>query len=342
MNMLERKPSGEGPARTVLWRWVAAVVIAAASVLTLALLGLYGIGAIGWIVLGALHAVPPAIAIHVLQLLLSALAWRSLVARDAPSLWAMFKARLVREGINSLLPVGGVGGSVAAARLLTRHGGLQAFVAGASSAVDITCEAVGQLLFLVVAVAVAAVLTESRLEPSLLLAVFTPVILVVLTLGLAQRFGVLGVIERLALRWLPRIGGAALSGLHEQARLIYQSRGGVLRAVGWHFCSWSLGAAEVWVLLRATGYDVSMPVAYAVEALGLAARSAAFAVPAGLAAQEAGLVLACGLFGVPPQAALALSMLKRLRELAVGIPAVVLWQWAEGRDWVLRSPAARA
>jgi uncharacterized membrane protein YbhN (UPF0104 family) len=60
----------------------------------------------------------------------------------------------------------------------------------------------------------------------------------------------------------------------------------------------------------------------------MAARSAGFAVPGAVGIQEGGFVLVCGLFGVPAQAALALSVLKRLREVLVGIPAVVVWQKA--------------
>ena len=55
------------------------------------------------------------------------------------------------------------------------------------------------------------------------------------------------------------------------------------------------------------------------------ARSLAFAIPGGIAAQETGFVLACGLFGIPPRRqALAMSLLKRLRELVVGVAGVLL------------------
>jgi hypothetical protein len=40
--------------------------------------------------------------------------------------------------------------------------------------------------------------------------------------------------------------------------------------------------------------------------------------------QEGGFVLVCGLFGVPAEAAVALSVLKRVRELLVGVPALLV------------------
>lgn len=60
-------------------------------------------------------------------------------------------------------------------------------------------------------------------------------------------------------------------------------------------------------------------------------RSAAFAVPGGLGVQEGGFVVVSLLIGVPPEVSLALSLAKRVRELLVGVPALLAWQVAEGR-----------
>jgi hypothetical protein len=76
---------------------------------------------------------------------------------------------------------------------------------------------------------------------------------------------------------------------------------------------------------------VSPAAAFAIEGLGMAARSAGFALPAGLAAQEAGFVLAGSLFGVPAADSVALSMVKRLRELVVCLPGLLVWQVSEMR-----------
>jgi uncharacterized membrane protein YbhN (UPF0104 family) len=92
--------------------------------------------------------------------------------------------------------------------------------------------------------------------------------------------------------------------------------------------SWSLGGAEVWAILNAIGHPVGPAAAFAIEGLGMAARSIGFALPSGLAAQEAGFVVACAAFGVPPSDAVALSIVKRLRELIVAISGVVAWRIA--------------
>jgi hypothetical protein len=71
-----------------------------------------------------------------------------------------------------------------------------------------------------------------------------------------------------------------------------------------------------------------------VESLLYAIRSVAFAVPNALGVQEGAYILLGGMFGVGPEVALALSILKRARDLALGLPALLSWQAAEGgRAW---------
>jgi uncharacterized membrane protein YbhN (UPF0104 family) len=62
-----------------------------------------------------------------------------------------------------------------------------------------------------------------------------------------------------------------------------------------------------------------------------AVRSVAFAVPGALGVQEGAYVVIGLLFGLSPQDALALSLLKRARDLVIGAPALVIWQVMEGR-----------
>jgi hypothetical protein len=47
------------------------------------------------------------------------------------------------------------------------------------------------------------------------------------------------------------------------------------------------------------------------------------------------------IFGLPPEMALALSLLKRGRDLAIGIPALLAWQTLEGGALFRRREAAR-
>ena len=47
--------------------------------------------------------------------------------------------------------------------------------------------------------------------------------------------------------------------------------------------------------------------------------------------QEGAYVVACGAFGAPPAVALAASLLRRGRDIAIAVPALLSWQIVEGR-----------
>jgi hypothetical protein len=77
----------------------------------------------------------------------------------------------------------------------------------------------------------------------------------------------------------------------------------------------------------------------AVESLMYALRNLGFALPAGLGVQEASYVLLGPLFGVQPSQALALSLLRRARDLVIGVPVLLLWQAREGHSFLRRRRA---
>jgi hypothetical protein len=68
----------------------------------------------------------------------------------------------------------------------------------------------------------------------------------------------------------------------------------------------------------------------------LAIRSAVFPVPGALGVQEGGYVIVGNLLGIPGDAAFALSLIARVRELILGIPGLLAWQLIEARR-VLRA-----
>ena len=71
----------------------------------------------------------------------------------------------------------------------------------------------------------------------------------------------------------------------------------------------------------------------------LAIRSAVFPVPGALGVQEGGYVVVGNLLGIPGDAAFALSLIARVRELILGIPGLIAWQVIEARR-VLRARSA--
>ena len=284
--------------------------------------GAAGVAAIVW---RGLPALPAAVCIHAVQLSIAGLAWWCVILPPAPARAIVLRARWVREALNTALPLAGLGGAVGSARLLARQGGIGMAAAVASLTVDLTVEAAAQGPFLAAALAAVAVLAPGRLSPGRAALAIVPVALGALLFVVAQRAGMMRLIERAA----ARLGfGAALAGLHDGLMALHARRGAVARAFGLHILSWGLGGAEVFAILRTMGVEVHSGAAFAIEGLGMAARSLGFALPAGLAAQEAGFVRACAAFGIGPQEGLAASMVKRLRELLVAASGLAVWGWS--------------
>jgi hypothetical protein len=288
----------------------------------------WGAADIGRAVWRAMPALPWALVVHAVQLSLSGIGWWFLLARPAPSRWVVIRARWVREAVNTLLPLGGLSGGVAATRQLAREAGVSMAYATATTTADLTCEAVAQGPYLAASLAVAAMLAPGRVTPGRAgFAVFS-VVLAAVAFIVAHRAGMMRLVERAA----AKLGfGTAMEGLHEGLMALHARPGQVAQAIAMHTLSWSLGGAEVWVVLQAIGQHVGVGAAFAIEGVGMAARSLGFALPVGLAAQEAGFVLGAGFFAIAPQDAIALSMLKRVRELVVAGGGLAVWQVARWR-----------
>jgi putative membrane protein len=125
-----------------------------------------------------------------------------------------------------------------------------------------------------------------------------------------------------------RLNGAALDA---DVRRLFRERGLVARAMGLSLLSYLLGSFETWYALTLLGHPVGLQAAIAIEALTQAARHASFLVPAGLGVQEAAVILIGHLAGVGGDVALSLALVKRMREVLIGIPALLSWQWFETR-----------
>jgi putative membrane protein len=133
----------------------------------------------------------------------------------------------------------------------------------------------------------------------------------------------------------------AVDELFAQLDRFYRFRLGLARSGLWHLVGWFVGAIEVWIVLHFMGYPISYEQAVIIESLMHAARAAAFAIPGALGAQEGALIVLCAMFAVPPEAAIALSLVKRVPDLIIGIPGLAAWQAMEGWHWRARRASAR-
>jgi uncharacterized membrane protein YbhN (UPF0104 family) len=106
-------------------------------------------------------------------------------------------------------------------------------------------------------------------------------------------------------------------------RALYGRRAAVASAALWRLAGWVAGAGETWLILYAFGHRVSLAEAIMLESLSQAARTAAFVIPGGLGVQDGALLVLCAQLGLGSEIGLALSLAKRCRELALGVPALL-------------------
>ena len=83
-------------------------------------------------------------------------------------------------------------------------------------------------------------------------------------------------------------------------------------------------------MLRLAGAPLGFLTVFVIESLLYAVRTVAFAIPNAVGVQEGAYVLIGAAFGLTPEMALAISLLKRARDLVIGLPVLAIWQAVEG------------
>jgi putative membrane protein len=280
---------------------------------------------------------------HIVPLSFSTLAWRELLpASTRPRLFILIRIRWIRESVNSLLPVAGVGGDVAGARLANQRG-VPVAQAAASMVVDVTVGVVTQLIFVISGVTLFvsrtsadAVLPTAR---ALLIAMSVLAVAVALFVRLQHRslfFAFAGLAQRLMpSRWRSAFAGSA-SAIDGAIVATYRRGSALFRANLLRLVGWAVGAGEIWLVMHFLGRPVAATDAFVLESLTSGVRAAAFMLPAALGALEGGFVLFGTLLGLPTDASLVVALSRRVRELLLGLPGLFVWHWIEGRHLMRR------
>ena len=129
--------------------------------------------------------------------------------------------------------------------------------------------------------------------------------------------------------------------LDQTIRALYARRRAVIACCGLTILSLILNSGEIWIALRALNLNATIQNAIILQSMVLTIRNVGFTVPSGLGVQEGGYVLVGKLLNILLGPATALSLIARARELAVGIPGLIVWQLIEGRR-LLRARAEPA
>ncbi len=294
----------------------------------------------GWRGMGAI------IAAYILSLIFCAWGWRVLlVEKNSAHLGVSFLwARWIRDSIGNLLAIIPGAGEAAGARELTK-GGLKVNVAAATTITDMTTEMMSQLIYTFMGLAILFVYHPD--EPAAWWAAAGLAIATLAVAGflVAQNKGLILFLETLPAKLGFTRAWEGLSdadSIHDAIRSIYRDKKAVMKSTVLHVFGWLAGAAETWIALYFMNQALSAGDVLSLESLVFALRTAAFIVPWAAGVQEGGYVVIGALFGLSPDVALALSLLKRARELITGLPGLLAWHFSEGRRiWQDRLAASR-
>lgn len=278
---------------------------------------------------------------HLAPMAMDATGWWYLLPRPhRPSVRALLEMRWYGESVNALLPAAQVGGDLLRGRL-AHLAGVPGPTAAASIVADLTLSVLSLVGFIALGAALLAVRGYGAHAGATLAGAGLLGGLCLAGLYLLQRPGPSpGLLQRAFngfgnSTWHDLAGHA--SALRHALANLGRDRGALAASCGWQFAAWIAGAGEVWLALYFLGHPVSLADALLLESLLQAVRNAAFIVPGALGVQDGGLMMLAPLAGLSPETGLAVSLLKRVRELALGAPGLLCLYW---RVWRIRPTTA--
>lgn len=314
------------------WLRLAAIAITVAGLgATLALLGSVGADQVLAILarVGLVHFLIYA-AYTLVILTVLGLAWQILA--PGQSALRFIWARTMREAATNVLPFSQFGGIVVGLRVLIA-GRVPQPVAYASLVADQTAELAAQLVYTLYGITALILVLQRTPDSGDLLELALVGLGASIAIILAFTFA-----QRPMLAFAARIGGSILPGsdaavkqVASQLDTIYQRRRRLIGCFLLHLLAWVASGAGAAIVLNYLGFAIPLSSVIVIEALIFTLRTAVFVVPGGIGVQEAAYVLIGPLFGLPAEAALALSLAKRARDLIVDVPAMIVWQIGEAR-----------
>ena len=254
--------------------------------------------------------------------------------------WAyrVWKLRMVGESFNAVIPAGGMGGEPVKASLMKSYYGINYREGAASLILAKTINMIALVLFLIGGF---ALMIEGRTLPKVYEYVAGAGLLA-FTLGVFMFF----VIQRLSVtsltgtwisRW--RIGRRVEDILHHihdmDERLVHfytLAKGRFAGALFLALVNWMLGVVEIYYALVFLDRPITWAEAWIIEAVAQMVRTGAFFIPAAIGVQEGAFLLVCGAITGSPPIGVAVSVIRRIREVIW-----IIWGFAVGAFFSLRT-----
>lgn len=322
-----RRDSGAGP---FVWRRFELGAFVAGAALLAWLLYRMGLGdlarqlsAVGWgfFVVVALGSLP---------ILLNVLSWALLLPRRprVPSR-TLASMLLAGEAVNTVSPVGFIGGELVRVSLLRRW--LDSAAAVGAVGLAATAQFAGQVIFILSGLPlVLSLVPQPGLRTALVLFGAASGLLLVSVLFVALSPGRLSSLRHLFGRfgWIERLRGraprAAYDAVTNGLRALRERPGAFALSTGASLAAWQVGIVETLLILRFLGQPVGLLRAAAIEILAVAIEGVLFFVPMKMGTQEGGRALIFIALGLDPAVGVALGLVRRARELAWAVPGFAL------------------
>jgi glycosyltransferase 2 family protein len=243
---------------------------------------------------------------------------------------ALVAMRIAGDGVNALAPAAVVGGE------LTRAGLLSRFLPGAEALSSVGLAAMAQFLAQVLFVGLGAtILPGAGLQPRLrvlglcllaFVAVFAAALHRLSRKGGAAPGRLRRLFERLAIGLARRFGREEFwRDLERQVFGFVRRRPGRLAlSVLFFFLGWSVGIAEVALVLALLGSPMGVGTAFSIAVLAVLVEGALFFVPSRVGVQEGGFYAIFAALGLDPVQGFTLGLVRRLRELTWGLVGLMI------------------
>ena len=272
-------------------------------------------------------------AIHPIRVLADTAGWQVLVPKRhrLPWLTALWMHWL-GESVSDVLPAARIGGDIVTARLAAIQG-MSPRIATASVLADVTICAFCKVAFVLIGLVllVAATGKTTLVGPTII--------------GVSIGGAAIGIFYLLQRRGMFRGAAALASPLRESwsslvqqgesvdrtVRRIYSRKRAVVVCCLFALISWLIGAGEVWIAFIGLGVQISFWTVIVLETVTQAIRGVTFLVPGALGVQEGGYLVVARIVDISGSTALAAALVRRARDLILGIPGAFLWQLIEAR-----------
>jgi 1L-myo-inositol 1-phosphate cytidylyltransferase len=277
------------------------------------------------------------VAIALAWLFVQAWAWHLILTahfRPVPLL-RLFRAKVISDALNTLIPSASVGGDAARAFMLRKHVPLKEGVPGVL--VDKTLEFFASVFFLMTGFLLSLLFLDlPRWMTGAAVACLGATLLGVVLLVALQMKGVFWTLGKISkvfpkVRRLAATRESQLKDLDESLRLVYRNlKPRTALAGALHYFARLLGVLEVFVIFRVLGASASLIQAFFTATGVTIVNTAFFIVPGHFGVMESAHVLIVRSLGFTAALGLSVGVIRRIRKLAT--IAVALLVFALGRE----------